>query len=116
MVSVISFFRKREDFKGELTRASSRELAEVGRVNVEAVGVSAEDGRGGEAAAVGGDVGGGDGLGGALFAAVDAQRNGVEALGEVCGGGIGADGRGEENGDGGELHFERVAWGGGVGV
>lgn len=106
----LSFSGRRGVHERELTRASSRKLAEVGWVNKEAVCVSAEDWRSGEAAAIGGDVGSGDGLGGALLAAVDAQGDGVKALGEVRRSGIGTDGGGKEDGDGGELHFEKAVW------
>ena len=90
----------------ELTRASSREAGEVGWVNVEAVGVAAEDGRGREAGAAGGNVGGTDSLRCALFVAENAQGDRVKALAEGRRSSIGTDGGGEENSDGSELHFE----------
>jgi len=87
--------------------ATSRQRRQVGREDQRGVCVSAEDGRGREAAAIGGDVSGRDGDAGvAAWAGVELEGNGVEALAHLRWGGVDADGSDEEGDGGCELHFE----------
>lgn len=92
----------------KLTSAALGQLRKVLGRKPEGVGVSAVDGRGLEAAAVSGDIGGCYALVGlADFATEDANGDGIES---GCWGSEGGGGGEEEaKGEGRELHFE-VLW------
>jgi hypothetical protein len=89
------------------TTATSRQCPQVGLVDQSGICVSAEDGRGREAASVSGDVGGCHGCAGvASGAGVEAEGDSVEALAHFRWSGVDAGGGDEESDGGGELHVE----------
>jgi len=87
--------------------ATSRQRRQVGREDQRRVCVSAEDGRGREAAAISGDVSGRHSDAAvAAWARVELERDGFEALAHLRWGGVDADGSDEEGDGGCELHLE----------